>query len=403
MYIRSITDSEKVPAQSINVKISFVEKDVSFIKVKWTSLNNSLNAASEQWDFIAFGSDHKSAILEVFNQQAFIAIKNEVSQIEENGNYHEIIVEELKSSPKRGIIYNKFTIPLTDEEIKAILLPQGIEEIYRIQKFDMDNNQKCYTGSIIITFTKNLKNPSVIIGKVIIPISKLTPRPMLCAHCGLLGHTNKRCKKNRIDLCSTCFYNHDEEQACNLLCKNCNEEHYSNNKECNTLKKEIQILKVKESHNINYFDAKKIVESMSEVIDEAGNDRESDRKTERIKSLIEDNNKLREELRSQREISKKQADEIIHLKSEIPSIKEKFTAYRADNDAKEKELQDLLEQETLKSTEEICSLTKENIELRSENKTAEKKMKDLQLKYNNSKSFFQEFSKISEIVEPFFQ
>lgn len=399
---------EKLPAQSINAKISFDDKEDSFINIKWTILNDLLNASSDQWEFIAFGSDHKTAIISIFNNQIFDKIKNDILQIEVNDNIHKILLEELKPSLKRGIIHNKFLIPLSDDEIKQDLLLHGIEEIFRLQKTDPINEQKVYTGSIILSFSANFSASFVIIGNIKIPVNTLAPKPMLCTHCGLLGHTNKRCKKITIELCMICFFDHDPHQPCKLHCKNCNEEHYSNYKGCYSLKKEIQILKVKESHNINYFDAKKIVESASKEIDEAVNDKVKDRETERIKLLIEEKNKLLEELKNQREICQKQSNEIKHLKKEVPSIKQKFVDYRTDNDAKVTELHNLLEKETARSSEEISLLTKENIEMQKKNQALDEKNKNLELKCNNlekkekeSHSLFQEFCKKSDISEKF--
>lgn len=68
--------SEKVLAQSINVKISFDDKEDSFVNIKWTILNELIIALSDQWEFLAFGFDYKTAIISVFNTQVFDEIKS---------------------------------------------------------------------------------------------------------------------------------------------------------------------------------------------------------------------------------------------------------------------------------------------------------------------------------------
>lgn len=376
-------ENAKIQVQGISVKISFIDKDDSFINIKWTLLNESLNTSTDQWEFLAFGSDYKSAIISAFNQQTFEILQKDVTFIKVNDNKHNILLEELKPDLKRGIIYNKFLIPNTDDEIKEELNSQGIEEFYRIQKVDLNSNQKVYTGSVILTIPKSFTLTYVIVGKIQIPINSLTPKPMFCNHCGILGHTAKKCRKAEIELCPKCYFDHESDDPCNVQCKNCDGSHLSNFKKCVTLKKEIKILKIKESHCINYFDAKKIVDNTVEEIDEAINNNENQRKTDLIKKLLEDKRKLLEELKVERETSKSHVEEINHLKKEIPLIKKKFIEYKTENDEKVKELQEILEQEIAKNAEDVSALTKENVKTNNENKSLIQKLGELQSKYNN--------------------
>lgn len=403
------SDIDKIQIHSVNTRITFSNEENSFINIKWTIISDALNALSTQWEFLAFGTNHTTAIISVFTQQVFDTFKNDIKEVvDDNKVVYGINIEELKPNAKRGIIFNKFLIPFTDDEIIKILSPQGIEDVYRIQKIDAKTNKKCYTGSIIINVSSNTTLSSVTIGNIQIPINQLAPRPMICDRCGLLGHTSKKCRRADTDLCPKCFFSHDNSIECNKHCKNCNESHFSNDKRCNVLKREVQILKVKELHSINYFDAKKIVENTFGDIEEAIDNKDNEENTDRIKLLIEDKRKLSAELKKQRDLCENQSEEIRHLKHEIPAIKEKFLKYKEENDAKVKELQEMLEQEIVKNSEEVTSLTKENIELKNKNNSLAKKANALQTKNCNlerqekeTQSLFEEFCKMSEVSDKF--
>lgn len=140
-------------------------------------------------------------------------------------------------------------IPLSDDEILRFLSPQGINEIFRIQKYDEISDNKVYTGSVILIFDVSREIPSfVFCDKVKVPVNHFSPKPMLCRHCGLLGHTDKKCKRIEVNLCQICFHSHGELDRCIKVCRNCNEDHFSDNKKCIALRNELRILKVKEAH-----------------------------------------------------------------------------------------------------------------------------------------------------------
>lgn len=253
--------SPKISNQEFSLRISFINPEDSFINTSWLRFNTALLDISKKWEFIAFGANHKSALLNVKSAQTAELLKK-VKTINSNQSDEDIIqikIEDIKTTSKRGIIFNKFLIPFSNEQLSVILKNQGISDFFRIQKSNSTSGEKFYTGSIIIVFDTDITPDTLLVANIKIPVSILTPRPMICHHCGLVGHTKLYCLKKEQELCNSCFYNHPVDTICKKICKQCNGKHFSNDSECPILIQEFQIIKIKESHNINYFDAKAIV------------------------------------------------------------------------------------------------------------------------------------------------
>lgn len=84
---------------------------------------------------------------------------------------------------------------------------------------------------------------------------------MIWFHCGLLGHTLKRCKRITCELCKKCFKIHSIDEFCMTKCVNCNGPHASLNNKCPAIRTEIEVLKIKERLDITYFDARDLIKN----------------------------------------------------------------------------------------------------------------------------------------------
>lgn len=376
---------------STALKLSFINIEDSFVNVKWTSVSTSLNAISDRWEFVAFGFDHRSVIITTPDKSALDNFQK-ITSVEISGGNKPIGIEQLKGGSCKGIIFNKCLIPLEDDEILNSLADFGVTEIYRVQKFDDATNKSYYTGSVILNFSSDNFPTKLEINKAKISVNRLTPKPMLCSHCGLIGHTFKRCRIiNRIN-CSICFYTHSIDSECRKNCKNCDNEddHYSNDSSCPAFKNEIKILKIKEKHNINYLDAKAIAGSILDL-DNNTNSKKSDEASIKIKELIAKNTRYFNELNLSREENKKISAQLSYVEEEninlktvvIPNLQSNFQKYKEENEGRTNNLQRLLEEHVAATSLDITKLTEENILIVNENNTLKNNISCLNNKNND--------------------
>lgn len=406
------SSAERTSNQSTTLRLSFVNSKDSFVNIKWIAINDALNFISMQWDFIAFGSDHKSALIKTNCYKAVEQFK-EIGGLEIDENKYELNVVELKTLNKRGIIYNKFLIPLTDDEILDALIPQGIKEIFRISKVHQDNGLTYFTGSVIIISENTIIPEFVWFGKIKICVSHMAPKPMSCEHCGLFGHKKLKCKRKDLKLCNICFYSHDEFSSCNKVCRNCNGNHYSQDKSCTQLEKEKKILKIRETHDISYSDAKEIFINSSPSSFNLEESSSSSGNKSKFQELIEKNDKLFNSLRIEREENKRISEELEEANLEIVVLKDRFEGLKEVNIELQIQLetqQELLNSSLNRNQIEIKEVSDKNIEAIKQNNSLVQKNKDLQnkiklLERNSStqQKDFQDFIGSSESISNAFR
>lgn len=251
------------PYGDFTLKISLIGTKSNFAVINWIKVYEFLNTVSTEWDFVAFTSDHSQVIIDCFDEENSKKILS-IKEILIGQEAYAVKIEKLKSLGKKGIIYNKILATLDEEQIKDILIENNVNNYVRLQKFDLNGVKKSYTGSIIVHFNDQI--PKYIkVGNIQIQINNLTPRPMICYHCGLLGHTRARCLKLSIVFCETCYYPHSEGEECIIKCKQCSGLHFSTDTSCEALIREVQILKIKESHGLTYFDAKEVSQKLNKA------------------------------------------------------------------------------------------------------------------------------------------
>lgn len=251
---RSHTNSDQFTGRLL--QISFVDPLGNFKNTQFGKISTILNSLSDSWKFVAFTFDHAAALIcesNLLHIEKFFAASLE----------SEITIKEHSAGKSRGIIYNKFLNPCTEKYLAEQLESQGVVECYKIQKVDPVSAASFYTGSVILVFQSGVEVESVTVDNVKLLVTKLLPRPMFCKNCGSIGHLMNKCKKSDSGLCKQCFTSHDISTDCDLQCKHCNGLHFPNDKDCDAIREEINILTRKEALNISYFDARALVNKFS--------------------------------------------------------------------------------------------------------------------------------------------
>lgn len=287
-------------------------KTFSFVKVK-----DAIEAVSKIWTFITFTSNHSGCLITFDSGKAEDLLKIKLLTV--NGDDLEVEFSKHLETKKKGIIFDEFLIPLEKTEILELLKGQDVFDIFKIKKNGED------TGSVILLFEKNLKD-RINLGGVIRQVKELDPRPMVCVQCGLIGHTELKCKRKNDPLCKKCFEVHAEPSGCIIRCKNCGNFHKSTNPNCEAIREEVKILKIKESLGIGYIDAKNIFsdhKKFNSCEDPAKNlisEREK-LKNQEITNLVDATKKLFAELAIVRESSEEKDKVIEHLNDEVVKLR----------------------------------------------------------------------------------
>lgn len=290
------SNSEIASVGNILIKIAFADKKYNFSVVNWCDVSNFLIQISSDWKFMAFADRFKSVLISTSNQECFdkLGLCKHIALEEDS---YDIVVSEVNPKNKKTIIYNIITKPMNKEQILNKLSNQGVTEVFKIEKLDVISGEKYFTGSVILIFEIDEIPNEVIIEGVTISVSIMSPKPMLCSHCGLIGHTSKYCNKKSMNYCKYCFNIHLEEENCIFKCKNCNGQHSSVDKNCESIIKEIKILKIKDIHNISYNDAKAFLfKGQIQNIDSIIEEREIHR-TNKFKEMMKKNDDLMNDLK----------------------------------------------------------------------------------------------------------
>lgn len=307
------------------LKISFEDEFSDFTNIPWPQFKKSLDKISTTWKVIAISSNQKAVTIKESEVKAISHFLT-VNSILVEQKQIKISIKKLQESTNKGIIYNKFLIPIQEDAILELLRHQSVIQVKKIEKQD-ENGIINPTGSVILVFDKPGTPECVVIDQIRVKVSKLNPRPMQCFHCMKFGHIQKRCLKQEVILCRICFYNHDLNQNCNPNCKNCNLIHSSNSKKCPTYLREIEILKIREASQISYIDAKKLFEetgSQDNVIQTISDGSEKKSMNGDIDELRNKFLALNSDLKKSRENEKLLLVENIKFKEQIvPSLENK--------------------------------------------------------------------------------
>lgn len=387
--------SSKAVNQDVALRISFVNLIHNFIDVSWVKCCEFINTISVNWQFLTFGQKHKTALITCSDLKEISVIKDLKAITVDNIEYP-IIVQNLAQTSKKGIIFNRILSVINEEQINEALKSQGITNYFRIQRTNSLDGTKSYTGSIILNFNGEIPSHLELF-KIKLSISILTPRVLFCYHCGLLGHTQQKCIKKDRSFCSKCFFDHQSNEKCIINCKQCQGNHVSSDINCPVLIKEVQIMKIKEAHDLNYFDAKAVFSTINQpakldLIDEAKiKIQELHNKSNflyaSVKKLSAEKNNLISELKDKNE-------EIIYLKNTVEEQKNTYVVELQNLTTKTLDMHDKLKESLECNSDTIAELR----ELKTKFDTAEKSMQKLIMEKNNDTKFLEGFLASQDVI-----
>ena len=166
----------------------------------------------------------------------------------------------------KGIIRDRNLKGESDENILEYLTPQGVTAVKRFKV--KKGNDLVPTNTILLTFNSVLPPKTLKIFFQIIPVDLYVPNPLRCFNCQKFGHHEDKCPVDIGSVCERCgMGNHDHHtNHCKYptKCVNCGGEHLSRSNECETWKKEKEIMKLKVTKNLTYLEARKRFEQKPE-------------------------------------------------------------------------------------------------------------------------------------------
>lgn len=154
-----LSSRDAIEDREVFIKITLANNELSFLNTNWGLLEESLREKFNQWIFIAFNNQQRSAIIQLLDKN----VKDDIiliKQIQIDNKNVDVELEETNGSNKKGIIYHFATIPMTVEYILDKLKEQGVIEAFKLEKVVPFTNSKVYTGSVILIFDKK-KSPDI--------------------------------------------------------------------------------------------------------------------------------------------------------------------------------------------------------------------------------------------------
>lgn len=198
----------------------------------------------------------------------------------------------------KGTIYAPYLNNVPDSEIVEELKSQGVVEIYKYQKKNVEGKlSPC--GVVLLTFDRYSTPEKMDISWHKVKVRQYIPNPMRCKSCQLLGHTKKWCKNS--PLCENCALPpHTPEECTRIFCVNCSEDHPSSSRDCKKFKQQKEILKIKTIEKCSLKVAKEkyqhttstppLVLSFADITNKNNNKTLNKNTTEEINNSLDKNN-----------------------------------------------------------------------------------------------------------------
>ena len=201
-----------------------------------------------------------------FNFQVYKSEADLCKTIKKLGELDIQVIDHPFKNKCRGSVFSFETIKLSEQELLTELEAQGVTKVVKRQK-GSDPNTREYTGQLTLTFRCDpmFKPKEVRCGYINMKVEDYAPRPLQCHKCFLYGkHLSNECNNpRRCGWCSKEYYLENDNDKCQeeKMCVNCKKDHPAWSRECGALKRELQILTLKEEKNISYKAASKIVDT----------------------------------------------------------------------------------------------------------------------------------------------
>lgn len=160
----------------------------------------------------------------------------------------------------KGVIFAPSLVDMEEEEII-----NELKECKVVQaKFINKGPTKRRTPLIILTFSTDIIPTELRCGYLNVRVDKYIPPPLRCFKCNGFGHTANACKKEVS--CTRCAGKHLRDECINMdiKCSNCqSNEHGALDRACPVYMKEKEIITIKMSEEVTYFEARKRYEKSS--------------------------------------------------------------------------------------------------------------------------------------------
>ena len=155
----------------------------------------------------------------------------------------------------KGVI---FCPDLSNDGEEYILQNLRSQDVSSVKRIHVNRGQKA-TDRYILTFSRPELPPKVKIGYYMVKVEAYIPNPLRCYKCQAYGHGSSRCTRN--ERCSKCGENHSHS-VCTIpepKCLHCNGKHETSDRKCPQFLLEKEIVKLKYTENISFFEARKRV------------------------------------------------------------------------------------------------------------------------------------------------
>lgn len=173
----------------------------------------------------------------------------------------EVVDDEIRNT-SRAVISCRDLIGVTEEQIAEELSGQGVKLARHLKK----GVNKVETGSVVVTFNKPNPPERLQVACHSIKTRPYYPPPALCYGCFEYGHISKSCKGTEAcGNCSGSYHGKNVDCPNPPKCKPCGGSHAATNRECPKRKIEEEIVKMKIDRNITYYEARKLIESKTNV------------------------------------------------------------------------------------------------------------------------------------------
>ncbi|XP_071091238.1 uncharacterized protein [Haliotis cracherodii] len=162
----------------------------------------------------------------------------------------------------RGIVRDRARClaDMSEDEIVTELTKQGVTAVKRFTRKQDNNIIK--TNTYVFTFSLSTIPKSIKAGYFNIGVEVYVPNPLRCYKCQHFGHGAKTCTLRTV--CVRCSGSHESTECTDAIkCENCDGDHLASSKHCPHFLLQSQILKIKHTNNISFYDAKKLVQSQS--------------------------------------------------------------------------------------------------------------------------------------------
>lgn len=235
----------------------------TFGKIHLDCIVEGLKQISPKWEFISFINNSTGFVFRALdlNEVRLFTRVNKFIVNREEVKFEIVVVEH---QIHRGISHELCYEPYSAEDILNNFDDPDILNVIKLTKKN-DENIIVPSNSIIIEF-KQVVKPTLKFGSAIAEVREISSRPMICFHCGLIGHTKKKCRKINVRLCRVCLNQHTIDLICVVKCKNCGSYHNSFDKRCPAFINENEIIQAKDKFGLNFFEASLSLESVKKLV-----------------------------------------------------------------------------------------------------------------------------------------